>query len=235
LWLKRFLKIMETLGIIGGLGPETTAKFYMQVVSLCAKKNNTQRPNILIASVPISHELEEKFINKSVGKREFCSLLADAAKTLEKGGADFIVLPCNTAHVFIDDVRNSVNIPVLSIIEESIKILKSRGVRKVGLLATPATVKNKLFDKRIRLIKLNRINQKQMGRIINSILNKQKPDENRIELLRILKSISKKSDAILLACTDLQLLIPEKEINGVQIFDTMQILAEATVRKVFSR
>ena len=74
-----------------------------------------------------------------------------------------------------------------------------------------------------------------MGRIINSILNKQKPDENRIELLRILKSISKKSDAILLACTDLQLLIPEKEINGVQIFDTMQILAEATVRKVFSR
>jgi aspartate racemase len=154
---------------------------------------------------------------------------------LEKGGADFIVLPCNTAHVFIDDVRNSVNIPVLSIIEESIKILKSRGVRKVGLLATPATVKNKLFDKRIRLIKLNRINQKQMGRIINSILNKQKPDENRIELLRILKSISKKSDAILLACTDLQLLIPEKEINGVQIFDTMQILAEATVRKVFSR
>jgi aspartate racemase len=218
---------METLGIIGGLGPETTAKFYMQVVSLCAKKNNTQRPNILIASVPISHELEEKFINKSVGKREFCSLLADAAKTLEKGGADFIVLPCNTAHVFIDDVRNSVNIPVLSIIEESIKILKSRGVRKVGLLATPATVKNKLFDKRI--------NQKQMGRIINSILNKQKPDENRIELLRILKSISKKSDAILLACTDLQLLIPEKEINGVQIFDTMQILAEATVRKVFSR
>ena len=223
---------MKTVGIIGGLGPETTAKFYMQVVSLCAKKNKTQRPNILIANIPITFELEEKFINRSEGKREFCALLTNAAKTLEKSGADFIVLPCNTAHVFIDDVKDSVNIPVLNIIDESVKTLKSRGVEKVGLLATPSTVKNKLFDKKINLIKPNKLNQKKMGLIINRILNNQSIDENRIELLKIIKSISEKSDVLLLACTDLQLLITEKEINGIEIFDTMQILAKATIREL---
>jgi aspartate racemase len=225
---------MKTVGIIGGLGPQTTAKFYMQLVSLCAKNNKLQRPNVLIANVPISLELEEKFINQSQGKREFCRLLTSAAKTLEKGGADFIVLPCNTAHVFIDDVRNSVNIPVLSIIDETVRILKSRGVGKTGLLATPSTVKNRLFDGKIDLVKPNKINQKKMGRIINDILNSQSADEDRIELLKIIESVSKKSDALLLACTDLQLLIPEKEINGVQVFDTMQILADATVKEILS-
>lgn len=234
MWLKRFLKNMKTVGIIGGLGPQTTAKFYMQIVSLCAKKNKLQRPNILIANVPITFDLEEKFINRSVGKREFCALLIDAAKTLEKSGADFIVLPCNTAHVFIEDIKKSVNIPVLSIIDETVKTLKSRGVKKVGLLSTPATIKNELFDGKIDLIKPNKINQKKMGRIINNILQNQNLTENKLELLRIINSISKKSDALLLACTDLQLLIPEKEINGVQVFDTMEILTESTVKEILS-
>lgn len=226
---------MKTLGIIGGLGPETTAKFYMQIVTLCAKKNKLQRPNILIANVPISFELEERFINRSEGKRELCALLTNAAKTLEKSGADFIVLPCNTAHVFIDDIRNSVDIPVLSIIEESVKTLKSRGVVKVGLLATPATIKNKLFDKKIDLISPSKSNQRKMGLIINNILRNQDIDKNRFELLQIIDSIAKKSDALLLACTDLQLLIPEKKINNVKIFDTMQILAKASVREILTR
>jgi aspartate racemase len=226
---------MKTVGIIGGLGPETTAKFYMQIVSLCAKKNCEKRPNILIVNVPISHKLEEKFISRSIGKKKFRVLLTNAAKTLEKGGADFIVLPCNTAHAFIDDIKNSVNIPVLSIIDESINVLKSNGVKKAGLLSTPATIKNKLFDGKIDLCLPNKNNQQKMGTIINSILNNQRLDENRIKLLKIIDGISKKSDALLLACTDLQLLIPEKEINGIEVFDTMQILADATVREIFCR
>jgi aspartate racemase len=225
---------MKTVGIIGGLGPQTTAIFYMQIVSLCAKKNSEKRPNILIANVPITSILEEKFINRSEGKREFCELLINTAKTLEKGGADFIILPCNTAHVFIDDIRNSVNVPVLSIIDESVKVLKSRGVQKIGLLATPATIRNKLFDEKVNLVKPNSFNQQKMGKIINNILRNQNVAKNKLELFEIIGTIAKKSDALLLACTDLQLLIPEKKINGVKVFDTMQILADATVRKIFA-
>lgn len=225
---------MKTVGIIGGLGPPTTAKFYMRIVSLCSKQTK-KRPSILIANVPITLELENKFINKSQGRREFRSLLIASANSLERGGADFIVLPCNTAHVFINDIRNSVNVPVLSIIDETVKTLKSRGVKKIGLLSTPATIKNKLFDKKINLVKPNKINQKKMGTIINDILKNKNINRNRHGLLKIIETISQKSDALLLACTDLQLLIPEKEINGKRIFDTLEILARATVRQIFSR
>ncbi len=223
---------MKTVGIIGGLGPETTAKFYLQIGLMCQKKKIKQRPNILISSVPISFKLEEEFIKDGKGKKEFLSLLIDSAKKLEKGGADFIVIPCNTAHVFIKEIKNSVSIPVLSIVDESVKILKEKNINNVGLLSTPATIKNKLFDKQINLIKPTKVNQEKMGIIINNILNNQNFTENKLELLQIIRSIAKKSDALLLACTDLQLLIPENKINGVQVFDTMQILADATVKEL---
>jgi aspartate racemase len=222
---------MKTVGIIGGLGPQTTAKFYMQLVSLCAKKNKTQRPNILIQNVPVSLALEERFINRAEGKREFRSLLINAAKTLGKSGADFLVLPCNTAHVFIDDIRNCVNIPVLSIIDETAKVLSKKG--SIGLLSTPATIKNKLFDKKLRVLKPKKFDQKEMGTIINRILNDKHTITDKLRVLEIIDSIPAKR--ILLACTDLQLLITEKEIGGKQIFDTMEILAQATVREILSR
>lgn len=225
---------MKTVGIIGGLGPETSAKFMLRVVSLCQKRNKLRRPEIICRNVPISFALEEKFINRSEGKREFRTLLINTAQKLEQDGADFIVIPCNTAHIFTTEIRKSVNIPVISIVDETTGFLRKIGVRKVGLLATPATIKNKLFDKRIDFVTPNKINQKKMGIIINNILSNQCIDENRLELLQIINSVSKKSDALLLACTDLQLIVPENKINGLQIFDTMKILADATVREILT-
>ena len=226
--------IMKTVGIIGGLGPETTAKFYMQILSLCQKGNKRNRPSILISNVPISFALEEKFIKEGEGKKEFLSLLINSAIQLEKGGADFIVIPCNTAHVFINEIRASVNVPVLSIIEKTANVLNKKGVKKVGLLSTPATIKNKLFDSKLDVILPNKTEQKQMGIIINKLINNHQTPRDKQALFRIVDDISKKSDAILLACTDLQLLIPENKHHKIEILDTMKILAEATVKELLS-
>lgn len=220
--------IMKTLGIIGGLGPETTAHFILRVLSLCFENNKVQRPNILSINVPITFKLEEEFINKSKGKTEFRKLLVQTAKTLENAKVDFIVMPCNTAHVFIDDIRKSVNIPVLSIIDESTNILKNTD--SVGLLSTPATVKNKLFNSRLKLQKPIKSDQKELGIIINRILNNQQTENDRLKVLQIIKSLASKN--ILLACTDLQLVIQEKQIEDKKIFDTMEILAQATAKRI---
>lgn len=227
-------EIMKTVGIIGGLGPETTAKFYMQLIFLCSKENKINRPPILISNVPISFELEEKFINHAKGKKEFLSLLINSAKQLEKGGADFIVIPCNTAHIFINEIKTSVNIPVLSIVDETAKALNRKGVKKVGLLATPATIKNRLFDKSIDVFLPSKTDQKQMGVIINKLINNHQAAIDKQEVFRIIDTISRKSDAILLACTDLQLLISENKHNGIEVFDTMKILANATAKELLT-
>lgn len=219
---------MKTVGIIGGLGPETTAHFILRVLSLCFEKNKIQRPNIISINVPITFKLEEEFINKSKGKKEFRKLLVQTAKTLEDAKVDFIVMPCNTAHVFIDDIRKSVNIPVLSIIDESANSLKN--IESVGLLSTPATVKNKLFNSKLNLQKPIKSDQKELGIIINRILNNQQTENDRLKVLRIIESFTSKN--ILLACTDLQLVIQDKQIGDKKIFDTMEILAQATAKEV---
>ncbi len=124
---------MKTVGIIGGLGPETTAEFYLDIIFSCQKKNKTQRPPIIISSVPLKFKIEQDLIMKNKGAKRYIPFLTKEAKRLEKSGADFLVMPCNSLHVFINEIRQAVKIPVLSIIEETIKFLKKNKLKRVGI------------------------------------------------------------------------------------------------------
>ncbi|TAL56934.1 MAG: aspartate racemase, partial [Nanoarchaeota archaeon] len=106
---------MKTVGIIGGLGPETTSEFYLEIIFGCFSKNREVRPPILIWNVPLLYQIERDLLMKSEGEERYIPYLQDAARKLEKAGADFLVMPCNSLHIFIDEIRNSVSIPVLSI------------------------------------------------------------------------------------------------------------------------
>lgn len=199
---------MKTVGIIGGLGPETTTKFYMDLVFACSNKAK-QRPNILISNVAIPLVVERDLIKESKNQDKVLPFLIKSARQLEKGGADFIAIPCNTVHIFIKEVRKSVKIPVLSIIEESSKFLKDNDINEVGLFATAATINNKLFDGKLLNnginIKIPNSNEQiKLNQIIYNLVNNKhlKHDEKTFE--DILNSTNVKS--ALLACTDLQLL-----------------------------
>jgi len=117
---------MKTAGIIGGLGPETTSQFYLEIIFSCFQTNKTARPPLLIWSIPLEYQIESDLITKAEGEERYIPYLVDAAKRLENGGADFIVIPCNSAHIFIDVVRKAVKIPVLSIVEETTKFLSGK-------------------------------------------------------------------------------------------------------------
>src|SRR3989344_8648398 len=137
---------MKTIGIIGGLGPETTSEFYLDIVFSCQKKDRIARPSVLIASVPLPYQIEEDAISKNIGIERCLPFLTSEAKRLEKAGADFIVMPCNSLHVFIGEIRDAVKIPALSIVEETVKFLKQENMDKVGIVSTSATIKNKLYE-----------------------------------------------------------------------------------------
>lgn len=224
---------MKTVGIIGGLGPETTANFYLEVILSCFKTNKINRPPMLIFNVPMLFNLEEGLIKNGIGKENFLPFLINAAKHLERGGANFIVIPCNTAHIFIEEIRESVNIPVLSIIEETSNFLGKEKIKEIGLLATIATINNKLFDKNLKLsgIKIKtpgNSSQLKMGTIINRLVNNKHSEKDKKELLEIINELKVKN--VILACTDLQILNPK--CSGVKIFDTMDILAKATILEI---
>lgn len=227
------MKKYKTLGIIGGLGPETTAHFYLKVVFTCSKISG-KRPKILISNVAVPLKIEEKLITEEKNIRGILPFVIDSAIQLEKGGADFIVIPCNTVHVFINEIRDSVNIPILSIIEETSKFLVGRKIKKVGLLGTSTTIHGKLFDKNLKDCGINikisdNLNQQKIGIIINRLVNNNHNNKDRLGLLKIINDLNVNN--VVLACTDLQILKPE--CKGIKIFDTMDILAKASVREQF--
>ena len=227
-----YMKKIKTLGIIGGLGPETTARFYMEVVFACSKISG-RRPQILISNVAVPLSVEKELITEAKNMNNILPFLLSAAKQLEKGGADFIVIPCNTVHIFIEDIREYVNIPVLSIIEETSNFLRREEVKEVGLFATTATINNKLFDENLKQSGIKMIipttpNQAKMGVIINRLVNNQQTKKDKNEFLTIIGDTNAKN--VILACTDLQILNPK--IDGVNIFDTMDILAKVAVREI---
>lgn len=227
---------MKTVGIIGGLGPETTAEFYLQVVFASYEKNRQSRPAMLVWNVPLPYKIEEEFITKAQGEEKYLPYLIDAAERLEKGGADFIVIPCNSVHIFIEQVRKAVKIPVLSIVEETLSFLKEKRIKNVGILATSTTVRKKLYEdtllkNNIQVINPDDDDQSRMGSIINHLVHSQQTDQDKKELITIIEKLEEKDvKTIILACTDLQLLVPKHK--DIQIYDTMHILVESTVREL---
>ena len=227
---------MKTVGIIGGLGPETTSEFYLDLVFLCQKKDKTHRPSIIIASVPLPYKIEEDAISKNMGFEKIPPFLIEEAKRLEKTGADFIVMPCNSLHVFIEEIRNAVKIPVLSIVEETAEFLKKNNFSRVGIVSTSATIENKLYENAfeksgIKYSAPDDFQQAKMGKIILNLVTGQQNNRDREELVRIINEFEKKDvDCVVLACTDLQLLIPKH--STLKIFDTMKIFVDSTVEEI---
>ena len=227
---------MRSVGVIGGLGPETTAQFYLEVIFQCQKINKEQRPSIIISNVPLLFEIEHDLIALNKGIERYTPFLVKEAKRLEKSGVDFLVMPCNSLHVFINEIRASVSIPVVSIVDETVNYIKKAGFNKVGFISTAATIANKVYETQFDEANITYVTPSDdsatnINAIIQRLVNGQHLIQDRIYLESIAMDLSNiGADAIALACTDLQLLLP---INSSKpVFDTMKILAEAAVREI---
>ena len=227
---------MKIVGIIGGLGPETTAEFYSTLISACQKKNKINIPPIIISSCPIPYKLFQETIAKDINWENFLPYLIIEAKRLERSGADFIVMPCNSLHVFINEIKNAVDIPVLSIIEETVKFLKKEDINRIGIVSTAITARKKLyenafFENDITYFTPNDKQQFRLGKIIHNLVAGKKNKSDRDQLAQIISDYECKDvDCVVLACTDLQLLKPSHP--KLKIFDTMKIFADATVENI---
>ena len=128
--------------------------------------------------------------------------------------------------------------PVLSIIEETVKFLQKNNFKKVGIVSTSATIKNKLYENAFAQNNIgyetsDDFQQAKMGKYILNLVTGQQNNKDREGLIQIIGEFENKNvDCVVLACTDLQLLIPQHQ--NLKIFDTMKILADATVEQILS-
>lgn len=134
----------KTVGVIGGLGPMATVYFYDMVVRLTDAKTDQEHIDMVIANRATTPDRTDYIIGKSDVSP--VDVLKKDAKRLENFGSDFIVITCNTAHFFYNEISEEVSIPVLNIIEETIKHAKEKNHKKLGILATTGNINTKLYQ-----------------------------------------------------------------------------------------
>ncbi|MAG17923.1 MAG: aspartate racemase [Candidatus Diapherotrites archaeon] len=222
----------KIIGILGGMGPESTAIFYHEIILQCQKQYGAQLdedyPEIFMYNLPIP-DVVEGIKNKA----ETLNSLVKGAKKIESIGVDFMVMPCNTTHYFFKDMKKEISIPFLSIVEETAKKIKEKGFKKIGLLATKTTVENKIYNPEFEEYGIELVipeEQDKVNKVIMNILAGNKLETDKQELKQVINSLKDKgAEAIVIGCTDIPILLKAEDVE-MAVFDTVEILAESTVR-----
>ena len=220
---------MKTIGLIGGMSWESTVTYY-KIINEVVKEQlgGLHSAKILLYSVDF-FEIEECQANGDWDTS--AEILSKAARNLEKAGADFIVICTNTMHRVVPSIEKQIMIPILHIADATAAELKKASIQKVALLGTKYTMqqdfyKQKLVKKDIEVIVPNDSDVEVVNSIIYSelclgnILSSSKK-----EYLRIIEELSLNgAQAIILGCTEIGLLIEQKD-TAVPLFDTAEIHA----------
>ena len=215
----------KIIGMIGGVSWESTALYYKLMNQAVREKlGGLNSAKIILYSLnyePIV-DLERQGKWDKIGDE-----LADVAKTLQDGGADFIILCCNTLHKVTPSIEQAVTIPFLHIADAAGNILAAKRIQKVGLLGTQFTMEDGFYSSRleskfgIEIVLPTEVDRKQLDSIIYDELCQGKilPKSKEILIQMIQDLTNNGAEAILLACTELGMLIDESEVN-IPLYDT---------------
>ncbi len=225
---------MKKIGIIGGIGPESTVDYYKGIIRVFLEQyTDLAYPEIIIFSVNMNRLLE-MVENKEWNK--LAEWLADKVKALHSAGAEFAVIGSNTPHIVFNDVQSKSPIPLLSIVEETCKKADSLGLKRPGLLGTKFTMELDFYIKPFENIGMKvvvpeeqdrqLIHEKLFSEIELGIIK----DSTRKELLSIVKRMIDKEaiDSIILGCTELPLIL-EKDEFGIPFLNTTAIHTDSIV------
>ncbi len=138
-------KTQKTVGVMGGMGPDATVDFMARVIALTKARCDQDHVHMIVDNDPTIPDRQTAMIS---GNDDVSARLGAMAQRLESAGAEFLVMVCNTAHIFIDDVHASSDIPFVNIIDESVREIEQvrADARTVGVLATNACVNTRVYQ-----------------------------------------------------------------------------------------
>lgn len=227
----------KTIGILGGMGPEATADLFLKIIRSTPARTDQDHIRVVIDSNPAIPDRTAAILGSGPDP---VPLLTRTARLLEQWGVDLIVIPCNTAHYFYDEVQASVRVPVLHIMKETAAHLRERypALRDVGLLATTGTVRTGLYQRFLAEHALNTLLPDDEGQqvVMDCIYGEQgvkaghTGPEVTARLAGVAASlIARGAGAVIAGCTELPLVLREGDLP-VPVIDPTRILAEAAVR-----
>lgn len=223
---------MKTIGIIGGMGPLATVDLYRRIVLRTKAAKDQEHLHVLIDSNTNIPDRTKAII---AGGEDPVPQLVKSAEILKQSGSDFLIMPCNTAHYFIDDVKAKVEIPFVNMLSETVKYTHEKYGRDtvVGIMATDGTIKSKLYERYYSEAGIKTVipdkTQEKIMKFIYDIIKSGKYDEGTdlmFECVEELKSMG--ADTFLLGCTELSSAQYLYKFEGPFI-NPMEILTEASI------
>lgn len=229
----------KIIGILGGMGPEATADLYLRIIKATPAKRDQDHPRVIIYSNSKVPDRTPAILGK--GPSPLPELIR-AGKRLEEAGADFIIIPCNTAHYFIEQLQKELRIPILDMIKLSAEQAKKKytKVKKVGLLATDGTLKSELYKTAygkagIEIIEPTHEKQVEVMKAIYQYIKAGNLIDGGFMLRGVANElVSLGAELIICGCTEVSLVLREGELP-VPVLDPLQILAEVAVAEALPK
>jgi aspartate racemase len=231
---------MKKLGIIGGTGPESTVDYYQSIIAEYQKQvgNPNDLPELLIYSI----NMYKIFRFLEAGEYQaLADYLGSAVRSLERAGADFAVIAANTPHIVFNEILQQVNIPMISIVEETYRDADAKGFRKIGLLGTKSTMSEEFYkepfweaDKEIIIPEesvQNWIHEKIVSELEHGIVKK----ETKEEFIKIVERMVEEQniEAVILGCTEFPMLLKSEDLS-IPLLNTVEIHVKKIVETLVS-
>jgi len=227
----------KIVGVIGGLGPEATVDLMRRVIEATPAKDDADHIRMIVDNNPkIPSRI--KALIEGTGESP-APLMAEMARKLAAFGADFLVIPCNTAHFYYDDICAAVDIPILNMVDLTVEnvLQENPFIQTAGLLASEAVLRTRLYQRRFdeRGVKQIRPSSELQTRIMTSIrkikVGKYQEEDKRVLQIAAEELMSRKAEVLIVACTELSIISDSIDVE-VPIYDASQVLAEGIVRVV---
>jgi len=230
---------MKTIGIIGGMSWESTAEYYKKLnEGVKQHKGGLHSAKIILNSVDFA---EVELLQRSGEWDKSAVLLCDAAQSVERAGADFVLIATNTMHKVAEHVQEAITIPLLHIADTTGEVLVKKGITKVGLLGTAFTMEEAFYKQRlsdkfgIEVVVPNGVQRKLVHDVIYNELclgkvNRRSKDDFHTIISDLAES---GAQGVILGCTEIGLLVSQDETD-TPLFDTVEIHALAAVQEAVS-
>jgi aspartate racemase len=231
---------MKTIGIVGGIGPESTVEYYRAIVALHAEQNpDGSFPLIIINSIDLKHLLSLVAASEPAHLIEY---LVGEIQKLAKAGAQCGLVAANTPHMVFDEIQRESPIPLISIVRVTRDVAEALGLTKLALFGARFTMQGRFYSdvfskKGIGIVVPNEDEQAFIHRIYFEELVKGKVlRETRERLLEIVDAMKERDgvQGLILGGTELSLILREATVRGVPVLDTTRIHAKAIVAEALS-
>jgi len=231
---------MKILGIIGGVGPESTVEYYRSIISVYRERTGDgSYPPLLVNSIDLKKEIE------MVERDELTALtlyIAEEVERLARAGAQLALIASNTPHIVFDEVARRTTLPLLSIVETACAETKRRRGKRVALLGTRYTMTGSFYPKvftreGIELVIPNADDQDFVHhKYMNELVQGKFLPETRGKLLGIIERMAdeKGIDSVLLAGTELPLILKEEAHRAIPLIDTIRVHTAAAVAEMLN-